>query len=357
MGGYIELSFDDEFMAWTGGQPFESGSGSDNLILEYEELNPFESREASTTFTLNSPMDDPPLEDGDMIDFDAIIYPIVDDKSRSDNFFLLHQNITNAYDPNDKRCLEGNIIDFSSVGEYIHYMIRFENTGNAQAHFVRIEDKIDTSKLDIESLKIVDSSYPVVEEIRNDSLFLIFPNIDLGYENDNNKGYVIFKIKPFPGLVLNDIIRNKANIFFDFNFPILTNTDEIIVSKDEDLDGFYEFEDCNDLDTGINPNAEEIPNNGIDEDCDGIDLITGLNVILQDKVEIFPNPVSDILYVQQSGIKEYEINLYNLEGKLVLTEKNKGEINVNKLVDGSYILEFVDILSKKKIVDKIVIAK
>jgi Putative metal-binding motif len=53
--------------------------------------------------------------------------------------------------------------------------------------------------------------------------------------------------------------------------PVEDDDDDTTIA-DADGDGYDETEDCDDTDASINPDATEIPYDGIDQNCDGIDL-------------------------------------------------------------------------------------
>ncbi len=109
--------------------------------------------------------------------------------------------------------------------------------------------------------------------------------------------------------------------------------------SDRDGDGFYTDVDCDDTESGINPSAVEIPNNGVDEDCDGQDLITSVEYIHGIEVDLVPNPASEILHIRGLSSGDiYQIDVYSSIGTKLLSTVGVDALNVSNLESGIYFL-------------------
>jgi hypothetical protein len=182
---------------------------------------PFESRSINVEMYINPPTDPTnPINIGDILQFTASILPTASDETPADNLFQFNQTVIGSYDPNDITCLEGDVVGLNYIGEYLHYVINFENTGTAEAENVIVKVEINPNDFDINSLRILDSSHEATIRITNNKLEVIFQGIML---DSGGHGNILLKMATNPGLQVNDFVESKANIYFDYNFPILTN--------------------------------------------------------------------------------------------------------------------------------------
>ena len=147
----------------------------------------------------------------------------------------LNNNINNniciksigSFDPNDKTIFVSGKENVQNIqkDELIEYRIRFQNTGTDTAYTVRIEDKL-SEKFDIRSVRLTNYSHECTWKIENKILIVTFDKINLVDSFTNNEasnGFVVFEIKLKADIKINDEIRNRASIYFDFNEPIVTN--------------------------------------------------------------------------------------------------------------------------------------
>ena len=78
--------------------------------------------------------------------------------------------------------------------------------------------------------------------------------------------------------------------------------------------------------------------------CDFLGTVTSIKEKedISNSIRIFPNPVKDILNIESTGnIEIKSISIYTMDGKLIETSKysfNNGQLNINKLAIGSYII-------------------
>ncbi|WP_291133233.1 DUF7619 domain-containing protein [Flavobacterium sp. UBA7682] len=300
--GSLSFEFENDYIDFVSASPMVSNQSENILSWNYSNLQPFETREILVTMNINSPMEIPAVNAGDQLDFMAVINPIPNDDIPIDNSSTLKQIVVNSLDPNDKTCLEGTTVSTTMIGEYVHYLIRFENTGTFAAENIVVKDMIDSAKFDIATLIPLNGSHSFISRINTNQVEFIFENINLPFDDANNDGYVAFKIKTKPTLVLGDTFSNSANIYFDYNFPIVTNTYTTTIQALSNQD--FEFNSV---------------------------------------FSLSPVPTKNVLTITaKESVVMTSVSIYNTLGQLVLVNTNPSEmIDVSGLQNGSYFIKIV----------------
>jgi surface protein len=294
------LVFDGTMQSFVSAVPSETNSSTNSIDFSIASLNPFEVEEIEIIMQTFVP---PTVNGEDVLNFTASVLPSASDYTTNDNTYILEQVVVNAYDPNDKQVLQGNSITTDETEEYLDYIIRFQNTGSANATFVRIEDELDAD-LDWSTIQITSASHNYTVEITNgNEVEFFFDNINLPYETldeANSHGYIAYKIKPIESIQLGDVMSGDASIYFDYNLPIITNT----------------------VSTTVVENL-------------GVDDVTQENLI-----SVYPNPVEDSIHIKSNNRVEVNtVSILNLQGKVLIKEENNtGYISVNQLSSGVYLL-------------------
>ena len=116
----------------------------------------------------------------------------------------------------------------------------------------------------------------------------------------------------------------------------------MLTEIDVDLDGQLASEgDCNDNDATIYTGAVDIANDGIDQDCDGLDATVGVEEALSGW-SLFPNPATDVLYLTHvQGVAPQDLKLISLDGRSIPIDPSTvaggtWQLNVTHLAPGMY---------------------
>lgn len=137
--------------------------------------------------------------------------------------------VTAPHDPNDKRGFPSGLGTTADImpNQDIEYMVRFQNTGTDTAFTVVIRDTIQP-EFDIYSLRSGVASHDYTFSIESPRVAVWrFANIFLTDSTTNepeSHGFITFTIKQTADLPNGTELKNTADIYFDFEAPVITNT-------------------------------------------------------------------------------------------------------------------------------------
>ncbi|WP_400079242.1 T9SS type A sorting domain-containing protein [Winogradskyella sp. R77965] len=301
LNGSVSFEFDDAKIQFLSASERVSSQTSNTLNFDFTDLNPFETRTIDLEFNVFTP---PITNMGDELVATATINPVSGDETEEDNVFTLAQTVIGSYDPNDIAVLEGEEITIEDADKYLHYLIRFQNTGTASAINVNVEhvldDKLDWATMQLESL----SHTGRVEIVNQTDVSFIFNNINLpDSTNDepNSHGFIAFKIKPKSDVEVGDVFSAVADIYFDFNPPIITNTATTEI---------------------VEP--------------------LSINEVNTQRIQLFPNPAKEKLQIRSNLILD-KLTIIDINGRKLtsidISNINNYTLDISSLSKGIYFLE------------------
>jgi uncharacterized repeat protein (TIGR01451 family) len=143
------------------------------------------------------------------------------DVNAANNVDDLHGIATTSFDPNDKAVdLVSITPDQAAAQQKLEYTIRFQNTGNAPAVNVVIKDSLDADWM-------LGATHPFTLTINNEVAIWTFANImlpDSATDPLGSQGSFTYRMAARSSLQLGEQLTNRADIYFDYNEPVLTNT-------------------------------------------------------------------------------------------------------------------------------------
>lgn len=317
--GSVTFNFDAQ-MLYTGSNPVGNVSGN-SVTFNFSQLLPYETRIFYSNYNLPGA--------------GSFLYTSTTAYLADGNGNILATDTTYhgytvlcGFDPNDKQVIPpgdgaNNRVDME---EELRYLIRFQNTGNDTAFNIVVTDTI-SSRLDINSLYVISTSHLCwIEKLGGELMRFHFDDILLPDSNVNepaSHGYVYFRVSGNPLNSDPTIVTNTANIYFDFNPPVTTNTTLTTFSN---------------ATVGIAPIRNPTPGT----------------------IALSPQPMKESTFVQFDGKEDHlhTLELLDISGRQINSYSFKGTtylLQRSNLSGGTYLLKISDVLSKEVYYGKVIV--
>ena len=298
LSGVVKLDFEGNKMSFNNSSIPYSAISTNSITYTFNNLKPFENKSIELEFTINPPTHPTfPVNLNDVLTFTANGNIIGNDILPEDNVFTLKQTVVGSFDPNDITCLEGNEIPETFIGEYLHYLVNFENIGTAEAENIVIEMDINPNDFDVSTLQLINATGEVYTRINGNKAEFIFKKIKLG---SGGHGNILLKMRSKSNLTKNDVIINNANVYFDYNFPVKTN------------DAITQF----------------------------LNYLNNHEINDKNNIKVYPIPAKDIIIID-SDVAIKSIELYDENGRIlkkILNPNKNTNLNIENYSKGNYYL-------------------
>ncbi len=222
VSGQVQLVYSGQvsYKGATSGSLIPSVISGDTLtwnIADFGNINDYNS--FNTLFVIDSS-----ASVGSQICFTINVSPSVGDLNPANNTGNYCFTVVNSLDPNEKEVYPKGNTDTSNL--WLVYTIRFQNTGSAAAVNIRITDTLDNN-LDPSTFQLLAFSAKNITQLTGNAAVFYFPAINLpdsAVSDSASRGYVQYKIKLKDNLPLGTEIKNSADIYFDLNRAVITDT-------------------------------------------------------------------------------------------------------------------------------------
>lgn len=274
------------------------------LTWEWPAFGSFEDQLVNAQFTLP-----PGVPLGTVLNSSFTATNTLPEVDLTNNTVVEDRAVTGSYDPNDKtaRTSSRSSEQFYFIGndEYIDYTIRFQNTGTDTAFTVVITDTL-SADYDMSSFQASVCSHPCTVDFKVGRVVeWTFADILLPDSNVNeaaSHGLASFRIKLNEPVLAGTVVENTANIYFDFNEPVITEPSVLVA-----------------------------------------EFSTGIADIALPTLQLSPNPATDQIILR--GISDgslSSIHVLAIDGRFIKAPMRRAgsavELNIRSFAPGTYLI-------------------
>ena len=298
LNGTIQFTYNNGKLSYSYSNYIPDATTANSLTYNFTDLLPYQYRDIYINFNVFTP---PTVNQGDLLTFSTVGTTTVTDVNTADNTYVLNQFVVNSFDPNDKTVLEGATITAAQATKPLHYITRFQNTGTFAAYTVVLKETLDAD-LDWNTFEPIGSSHNYrIRIINGNQVTITFDAINLINSSANepaSNGWFAYKIKPKSTFAIGNIATSSADIYFDYNLPITTNS---VTTQIAPLSN-SEFDKAN--------------------------------------FSVYPNPANNYFVINSNLTESSSYELVDINGKILTygIVENKKQVDISSLESGFYFL-------------------